>query len=150
MASTFIIGLPDVVRHMGNLSGGLRALNHMRATIGSPVLYAGFVHEGTRAHDIVARNAKALFWAGASHPVARVHHPGTQANPWLRQVFEARRGAIVNGIASGLEAAIRNGELHAAAGFGEAIEKTRDLAQEDAPVRTGTLRRSIHSEFFSR
>lgn len=146
----YIVGLEAVVLHLGNLSGGLRGLNHMRATIGTAVPYAAFVHEGTRAHDIVARNARALFWAGAAHPVARVHHPGTQANPWLRQVFEARRGALINGVVNGLEDATRNANLHAAAGLSEAMDKTLDLAREDAPVRTGKLRDSLHSEFFSR
>jgi hypothetical protein len=138
MATSYIVGLPAAVLHLANLSGGLRDLSNLRATI------------GTRAHDIVARNAKALFWAGASHPVARVHHPGTQANPWLRQVFEARRGAIINGIVSGLEQTMRSGEFHAAAGLVDAMDMTLELAKEQAPVRTGTLRESLHTDYFSR
>jgi hypothetical protein len=150
MATSYIVGLPAAVLHLANLSGGLRDLSNLRATIGTSVPYAGFVLEGTRAHDIVARNAKALFWAGAAHPVARVHHPGTQANPWLRQVFEARRGAIINGIVSGLEQTMRSGEFHAAAGLVDAMDKTLELAKEQAPVRTGTLRESLHTDYFSR
>lgn len=37
---------------------------------------------GTRAHDIVPKSKKALFWPGALHPVKRVYHPGTKPNPW--------------------------------------------------------------------
>jgi hypothetical protein len=150
MASTYSAGASDVDRHFTNLTQALRDIKSMRGTIGSDVPYAAFVHEGTRPHDIVPRNARALFWAGAAHPVARVHHPGTRPNPWLRQVFEARRGAIIKGIADGLEDAVRSGEFHASAGFAEAMEKTLELAQEQAPVRTGTLRASLHTDFFNR
>ena len=32
----------------------------------------------TAPHDIVPRNKKALYWAGAAHPVMIVHHPGSK------------------------------------------------------------------------
>ncbi|MGI5201631.1 hypothetical protein ACQEU6_08625 [Spirillospora sp. CA-108201] len=41
--------------------------------------YAPFIEWGTRPHVITPRTAKALFWLGAEHPVARVNHPGTPA-----------------------------------------------------------------------
>lgn len=155
MATSYIVGLPAAVLHLNNLSGGLRDLSNLRATIGTPVPYAEFVHGGTRAHDIRPRLKKALFWPGAGHPVRGVHHPGTAPNPFLRVAFEARRGAIINGIANGLEQTIRSGEFHAAAGLAEAMDKTLELAQEVAPVGPQivehiSLRASLHTDYFSR
>ena len=44
---------------------------------------------GSRSHVIEAENKQALFWAGASHPVRRVHHPGTAAQHILRNALRA-------------------------------------------------------------
>lgn len=44
------------------------------------VNYALVVEEGSPPHLIRPKNAKALFWPGASHPVMVVHHPGTKAH----------------------------------------------------------------------
>jgi hypothetical protein len=43
-----------------------------------------FVEVGTRPHVIEPRDKKALAWPGGKHPVKKVHHPGTQAQPHLR------------------------------------------------------------------
>src|SRR5579871_5492968 len=40
--------------------------------------YAPFVEFGTKPHTIVAKNAQALYWPGADHPVRKVNHPGTK------------------------------------------------------------------------
>ncbi len=56
--------------------------------------YALFVHEGTAPHVIEPRSAKALFWKNASHPVKRVNHPGTIANPFLRNAVDASQGQV--------------------------------------------------------
>ncbi len=50
--------------------------------------YAFFVIEGTAAHDIFPSVKKALFWPGADHPVAFVHHPGTKADPFPERAME--------------------------------------------------------------
>ena len=50
--------------------------------------YAFFVIEGTAAHDIYPSTKQALFWVGADHPVAFVHHPGTKANPFPERAME--------------------------------------------------------------
>lgn len=51
------------------------------------VKYAAIHHLGgtTRAHTIVPRVKKALFWPGAGHPVKSVQHPGSRipARPFL-------------------------------------------------------------------
>lgn len=44
---------------------------------------------GSRPHVIRARNAQALFWEGADHPVKQVNHPGTPAYHFLRTALRA-------------------------------------------------------------
>ncbi len=66
----------------------------------SDVPYARFVEEGTRAHDIYPRDAGALFWEGAAHPVAMVHHPGTRADPFLERAVAASTPEIKSAVTS--------------------------------------------------
>jgi len=55
--------------------------------VGTNVKYAAIHQFGgkTRAHEIRAKNKKALFWAGSSNPIKVVQHPGSQipARPYL-------------------------------------------------------------------
>ena len=51
--------------------------------VGTNLSYGQSVHDGTRAHVITARSKKALYWAGAAHPVRSVMHPGSKAQPFL-------------------------------------------------------------------
>ncbi len=55
------------------------------------VNYATDVEMGTAPHVITPRNKKALYWPGADHPVAKVNHPGTQPQPYLRPALLQRR-----------------------------------------------------------
>lgn len=48
--------------------------------------YAPYVEFGTKPHVIEAKNAKALYWPGAEHPVKRVNHPGSKANPFMERI----------------------------------------------------------------
>lgn len=71
-----------------------RVRNGLEGRVGSPVKYAQLHHEGTRAHVIVPRKAKALrFMVGGRVVFAsRVRHPGTRPNPYLtRWLQEAVR-----------------------------------------------------------
>lgn len=43
-----------------------------------------YVEYGTRPHIIRPRTKRALWWPDAHHPVKMVHHPGTQAQPFIR------------------------------------------------------------------
>ena len=43
-----------------------------------------FIEFGTRPHTIEPEDREALSWPGAGHPVKRVNHPGTRAQPYLR------------------------------------------------------------------
>lgn len=56
--------------------------------VGTNVKYAADVENGTPPHVIVPKNGKALYWPGARHPVAKVNHPGTRAQPFLRPAIE--------------------------------------------------------------
>ena len=57
----------------------------------SNIKYAVMVEKGTRAHIIKAKNKKALYWKGASHPVKAVRHPGSKAKPFLIPAFEKEK-----------------------------------------------------------
>lgn len=45
------------------------------------VRYGRYLESGTPAHVILPKHKKALYWAGASHPVKKVNHPGTRKYP---------------------------------------------------------------------
>lgn len=79
-------GMPPTFAEVGLLGGGPVSKSGAR--------YGVYVHEGTRPHAIVARKGRALYWPGARHPVRRVNHPGTAANPFLRNALQAMSGAI--------------------------------------------------------
>lgn len=49
--------------------------------------HAEILEFGSRPHVIEPRNAKALYWPGARHPVARVNHPGTPAYHLMRDAL---------------------------------------------------------------
>lgn len=58
-----------------------------RAEVGTNVIYAAIHQLGGRTSPrvIKPKNAKALFWPGAKHPVKSVQHPGSKipARPFL-------------------------------------------------------------------
>ena len=56
--------------------------------IGTNVVYAAAIEYGLDEFDIFPKNKKALYWPGAAHPVAKVHHPGIKAQPYLRPAIE--------------------------------------------------------------
>lgn len=45
--------------------------------------YAVPQHEGSAPHVIRARNARALSWPGAAHPVKQVNHPGNPPTKFM-------------------------------------------------------------------
>jgi HK97 gp10 family phage protein len=65
--------------------------------------YAIYVEFGTRAHIITPKNAKALYWPGAAHPVKSVNHPGTPAQPYMRPAADAVRGPFVACVSKAFE-----------------------------------------------
>lgn len=101
-----------VPRKTGNLgrSIGLGSITSTSVITQAGAGYALYVEQGTQAHDIVPRKAKALRWAAkgtarlsgaprSGGPVLfakRVHHPGTKAHPFMlpgaRRAVEAIGG----------------------------------------------------------
>ncbi|GAA2860106.1 HK97-gp10 family putative phage morphogenesis protein [Nonomuraea rubra] len=55
---------------------------------GPTAAYGADVEYGTEPHEIKARNAGALFWEGAEHPVKSIQHPGTDPQPYMRPAFD--------------------------------------------------------------
>ena len=54
---------------------------------GPTVNYAAAVEFGTAPHVIYPKNAKALYWNGAKHPVKKVNHPGSAPNPYMERII---------------------------------------------------------------
>lgn len=50
----------------------------------------------------------ALFWPGADHPVAHVHHPGTKANPWHEHPSEVAADLIGGSVADAMVRSLAN------------------------------------------
>ncbi|MGL5911834.1 MAG: hypothetical protein ACRCZP_17660 [Phycicoccus sp.] len=76
--------------------GQSRGMPHVDVTIGRRGVtpYLGFVIGGTRPHLINARAGKALRFTGRGGQVIyrrSVRHPGTAANPFLRDALRAAR-----------------------------------------------------------
>lgn len=57
--------------------------------------YAKYVEFGTPPHIIRAKDKKALYWKGATHPVKSVQHPGTAPQPFIRNTFRRKLMNIV-------------------------------------------------------
>ena len=81
----------------GHLRRGITTdVGNMEVTVHtSNIKYARGVEEGTRPHTIRAKNKKALYWKGASHPVKSVRHPGSKAKPYLIPAFEKEKEVLI-------------------------------------------------------
>lgn len=82
----------DAVKHDGSENTVL---------VGTNVEYAPYVEFGTgiygpkgAPYEIKPKDAKALYWKGAAHPVKRVVHPGSPAKPFLRRGLELTKPDI--------------------------------------------------------
>lgn len=87
----------SITFHLGHTLDG-----DLEATITVNVRHAIFVHEGTMPHTIRPRMADNLrfFSLSAGRPVVtkRVRHPGTKANPFLREaLFRAFKDITTGG-----------------------------------------------------
>lgn len=81
----------SIVKRMETMAGELAIRIQSDTTPCSPsrTSYSLFVHEGTAAHDIVAKPGGVLaFQVGGQTVFAtRVHHPGTKPVPFLRDAL---------------------------------------------------------------
>lgn len=83
----------------GNLRQSIRSFMRGKATgiVEVGAKYAIYVHEGTRAHEINVRTKKVLANRRTGQIFGkRVQHPGTRANPFLRNAAEGSEGFINN------------------------------------------------------
>ena len=72
----------------------VESIDDEEAHIKSPAEYAAHVNYGTRPHVIRPVNKKALYWAGAEHPVKLVNHPGIQGRHFVEDSIEAVKGNL--------------------------------------------------------
>ena len=75
----------------------------LKATWGPTVKYAAYVEMGTHAHSILPGQKQALWWKGAPHPVRRVNHPGTKANPFMEKILQESQSGITDLFGQALE-----------------------------------------------
>ena len=89
----------------GHLRRGITTnVGNMEVTVHtSNIKYARLVEEGTRPHTIRAKNKKALYWEGASHPVKSVRHPGSKAKPYLIPAFEKEKEVLIKDLKKVIE-----------------------------------------------
>ncbi|MEV0220893.1 HK97 gp10 family phage protein [Streptomyces sp. NPDC050704] len=90
----------DMERMAPVRSGRLRAgmyheVNRGELRVGvRDVPYWSTVEFGSGPHIITPNTKKALSWPGARHPVNRVMHPGTPAQPFMRPALYKHRGRL--------------------------------------------------------
>ena len=85
-------------RHTVAQIGRLEATIHT-----SNIKYAPWVEKGTGAHTIRPKRKKALYWAGASHPVKSVRHPGSAAKPYLIPAFEQEKPKFIQNLKEAIQ-----------------------------------------------
>ena len=85
-------------RHTVAQIGRLEATIHT-----SNIKYAPWVEKGTGAHTIRPKRKKALYWAGASHPVRSVRHPGSAAKPFLIPAFKQEKPKFIQNLKEAIQ-----------------------------------------------
>lgn len=75
----------------------------LKATWGPIVNYAAYVELGTHSHPILPVQKKALWWKGAPHPITKVQHPGTKANPFMEKILQESQSGITDVFAQALD-----------------------------------------------
>lgn len=90
LVGEFLLGVSKALTPVGTGAGSGRLkgatdyqVHNNVLRIGNDVEYAPYVEFDTKPHIIVPREKKSLFWKGAKHPVGKVNHPGTKAQPFL-------------------------------------------------------------------
>jgi len=72
-----------------NIGGNVNGPGFAQIQAGTNLEYAPDVEYGTSAHVILPKTKKALHWGGDGGPVlAKVNHPGTAAQPFMRPAFD--------------------------------------------------------------
>uniref|UniRef100_A0A6M3L438 Putative tail protein n=1 Tax=viral metagenome TaxID=1070528 RepID=A0A6M3L438_9ZZZZ len=86
----------DILRNCPVDTGFTRTTVDVYAEGNTIIIKAGgaieYIEFGTPPHVIIPKDKKALYWKGAEHPVKKVMHPGTRANPVIRNAIH--RGVL--------------------------------------------------------
>jgi hypothetical protein len=88
----------EAPKRTGFMASTIRAhVEGDRARFTTGVRYSVFVRRGTAPHEIRAGfyGKRALWWAGAHHPVRRVFHPGNAPNPFPRRALALAKADIM-------------------------------------------------------
>jgi hypothetical protein len=121
-------------------------LGATRGKVGTNVSYAGFVNDGTKPHLITPRNAQALFWPTAPHPVNEVHHPGYRGSHFIQAAQTEARDEVVTALWVGFEARNNDTRTESRLVLLAALDALLRKAREKVNVKTGNLRDSLHTE----
>jgi HK97 gp10 family phage protein len=72
-------------------------IDHVEGQIKSDASYASYVEDGTQAHVIEPKRAKALAWEGSDGPrfARRVNHPGTRPHPFMGPALQQAERTLV-------------------------------------------------------
>lgn len=137
-----------VVGRLQLMGAAAAAFGGSKVSVGSGLGYASYVVSGTRPHTILPRAKQALYWPGAAHPVRSVQHPSTKANPFMSDALEAAapqaEAALVSAATSVIEGS--GGADTLVKGLWTAGLLVQSAMQTRAPVKTGGLRASLHTE----
>lgn len=134
----------EVQQRLVELVNAAQAIGGSHVRVGSDLSYAPYVISGTRPHDIYPRDKQALFWPGARHPVAFVHHPGTKPNPFLQRALDDTAEEVSDFVVDQLDQVASGGGSNYSQIMTGAAKIVLKAAQNEAPVVTGELRRSLY------
>lgn len=141
----------EVAARLQDLANAARVFGNSRAEVGTEDPVGRYVVEGTRAHVIAPRDKKALFWAGARHPVREVHHPGTKANPFMQKAADKAGVEIDRMIVDRLEVTSSGGggnytQIMESAGkmLLKAVQDAAPIGPDTPTRRGGSLRQSLY------
>ena len=144
-----VTGADEIAARLAALAGvGLGGGTEIGNTDAVP--YAAPVYYGARPHVIVPRNARALYWPGARHPVRRVNHPGNAPNPYLDRGVDAALPAVIDLISADIATALDGGALDPVALWDAVGQVALPFVRAEAPVRTGRLAADIRAAPYTR
>lgn len=148
--SVAILGLEELVGILDNLGAAASVLGGQSVAVGSDSPIAPFIEYGTRPHTIRPRAARALaFDAGGGTVFATVvNHPGTRPSPVLENALTESEPGIAELVNDALTTVATGGPVSAVTeAFALAGDLVAQTAKQHAPVRTGSYRDSIVSNY---
>lgn len=138
-----------IVGRLQLMGAAAAAFGGKKVSVGTALNYGTYVVNGTRPHTILPRARKALYWPGAAHPVRSVQHPGTKPNAFMTNALETTAPQIEAHVVAGIEQ-VANGS---GGNYTQILQGAGLILQaammQGAPIKTGGLRASLHTELLS-